>query len=376
MTSQVDILIVGASARAAAYSAWRAGLKPWAADLFADADLGRCFPCVQIAENSYPNHLLTVLQHAPLAPWLYTGALENRPVLVGKLARLRALWGNGQDVLQRVRDPFAVEALLRGHGLPCPRHERAAASPPSGERWLVKPLAGAGGRGVRWPAAREPLAAGKVYWQEFIEGEPCAAVYVGATLLGVTRQLIGQDWLNVGGFHYCGSIGPLSLSDSAHTAFERLGQTVADGFGLRGVYGVDCVLRDGVPYPVEINPRYTASVEVLEHATGVQALALHAAAFGALLPGTPRRQQPTGVVGKAILFARQSLVFPDSGPWPDASAHAPDDMPALADIPHAGTPIEIHQPILTLLARADSMANCVEELRRRALDLDRWLARR
>jgi len=27
-----------------------------------------------------------------------------------------------------------------------------------------------------------------------------------------------------------------------------------------------CILRDGVPWPVEINPRYTASVEVLEYA--------------------------------------------------------------------------------------------------------------
>jgi len=35
---EAQVLIVGASARAAAFSALRAGLRPWCADLFADLD--------------------------------------------------------------------------------------------------------------------------------------------------------------------------------------------------------------------------------------------------------------------------------------------------------------------------------------------------
>ncbi len=38
MASPQHLLIFGASARAAAFSALRAGLQPWCADLFADAD--------------------------------------------------------------------------------------------------------------------------------------------------------------------------------------------------------------------------------------------------------------------------------------------------------------------------------------------------
>ena len=47
---------------------------------------------------------------------------------------------------------------------------------------------------------------------------------------------------------------------------QQLGLDLARGCGLRGLFGVDFVLSEGVPWPVEINPRYTASVEVLEYA--------------------------------------------------------------------------------------------------------------
>src|SRR5262249_17781381 len=147
-----------------------------------------------------------------------------------------------------------------------------------------------------------------------------AAVYVGdgrqARLLGVTRQLVGEIWLHAAPFHYCGSIGPMSLDGPVQARFEALGHALVAGCGLRGLFGVDCQLRDGVPWPVEINPRYTASVEALEYATGIPALAWHRSVFAAQAPCRP---QPTALkpvlVGKAILFAKQGVGFPDDGPW-------------------------------------------------------------
>src|SRR5262249_719615 len=123
----------------------------------------------------------------------------------------------------------------------------------------------------------------KVYFQQYTPGDSCAAIFVSGGLmtqfLGVTRQLIGKTWLHAEPFHYCGSVGPLTLDRKATDAFCRLGDALVRGFGLRGLFGIDCILRGGLPYPVEVNPRSTASVEVLEHATGVAALALHASAF-------------------------------------------------------------------------------------------------
>ena len=104
-----SITIVGASARAAAQSALRAGLRPFAGDLFADADLAGACPTVQVPQ--YPDGLEGLLASAPAGGWMYTGALENHPDLVDRLAEMRPLWGNRGDVLRRVR---ASDGGLRG----------------------------------------------------------------------------------------------------------------------------------------------------------------------------------------------------------------------------------------------------------------------
>ncbi len=377
------LLLVGASTRAAAFSALRAGLRPVCADLFGDADLRARCPVWRVEPKDYPRGFLDVPALDVPGPWLYTGGLENRPDLVDAMAgRRQPLWGNAAAVLRRVRSPFAVWEILTEAGLPCPALWRGDAPPPPSRRWLVKPLAGAGGSGIRaWDHdASRPAPARRAYWQEFIPGESCAAIYVSdgpsARLLGATRQLVGESWLHAAPFHYCGSIGPLALEPGLRRHFADLGAVLARGFGLMGLFGVDCILRDGVPYPVEVNPRYTASVEVIEYATGLAALGLHRQAFETkLVPHWEADAPRAPVAGKAILFARQPLRFPEAGTWRSWTTPFPsaEIMPAFADVPHPGAVIEAGRPILTLLRRALTVEACHEELRRLASDLDRWL---
>jgi len=224
----------------------------------------------------------------------------------------------------------------------------------------------------------------------------------------------------------------LSLNGEIVAAFVQLGDALVSGFGLRGLFGVDCVLRDGVPYPVEINPRYTASVEVVEHALGIATMGLHRLAFTAepgiassplsppgrgvggeakshqslaglpltpnpsprrgeggkgegkthqsltgspLAPNPPPRWREGGkqVIGIAILFARERLVIPSAGPWTTALDLPITELPPFADIPHAGEVIDRGQPILTVLARADGVDRCLDDLRQRVHALDHWL---
>ena len=73
--------------------------------------------------------------------------------------------------------------------------------------------------------------------------------------------------------------------------------------GLRGLFGVDFVLRDGIPWPVEVNPRYTASVEVLEFAAGIRALTLHRSIFAANGSiAVPLVDETTTVLGPDAVF--------------------------------------------------------------------------
>jgi predicted ATP-grasp superfamily ATP-dependent carboligase len=380
------LLIFGASARAAACSALRAGLRPWCADLFADADLQVRCPAMRLP-GRYPHAFLDLAATELPGPWMYTGGLENWPALVGRMARRRPLWGNGEGELVHARHPGLVKAVLDRAGLPAPSvgFERGLLVPRG--RWLVKPLRSAGGRGVHFLNEHPPDPEGRgvpVYYQEHIDGEPYSLLYAGdgkrTWCLGLTRQLVGAAWLHAGPFQYCGSVGPLDLGAIRRPAPEQLGNVVVAGCGLRGLFGIDGVLRDGTFWPVEINPRYTASVEVLEHATGLQALAWHRRAFVAPSPSPPWGGSGQGeggrpVVGKAILFARADLTFPADGPWRDMLRSPPPvtELPTFADVPTAGEVIATGHPVLTLFARAESAAACEGELRRAAADLDRRL---
>src|SRR5207245_9361141 len=111
------LLLLGASVRAAAFSAVRAGLQPCAIDLFADRDLAAVCPAMVVPGRQYPAALADLARKAPPGPWLYTGALENWPALVDEIARDRPLWGNDTACLRRVRDPFALADALRAAGL-------------------------------------------------------------------------------------------------------------------------------------------------------------------------------------------------------------------------------------------------------------------
>jgi predicted ATP-grasp superfamily ATP-dependent carboligase len=371
------LIIVGASARAAALSALRAGMRPWALDLFADSDLAAACPVHAVPLGRYPAGLPALVRTAPPGPWLYTGGLENRPEIVRRIARERTLWGNNAAALERVRDPFGLARALRAIALPCPAVRRAGGPTPPGQ-WLVKPVAGAGGAGIRLagPDARPPR--GPVYLQPFIDGESRAAVFVAGDdacrLLGVTRQLVGARWLHAKPFRYCGSIGPLSLTATERAAWGRLGAAVAEFAGLRGLFGIDAVMRGGVPWPVEVNPRYTASVEVLEYGTGLRALALHRRAFDPDAPAVPR-QHRTGIVGKAVYYAPRPLVVPAGGPWEDVLLRPPAnaEAPAFADIPPAGQRVESGRPVLTVFSAGASPDECERRLRDVAIDLDQWL---
>ena len=58
MSAGPSLLIFGASVRAAAFSALRAGLQPWCADLFADADLRARCPTIRVPAEVYPDGFL------------------------------------------------------------------------------------------------------------------------------------------------------------------------------------------------------------------------------------------------------------------------------------------------------------------------------
>jgi uncharacterized protein len=361
-----ELIIVGASVRAAAGSARRAGLVPWCADLFADTDLRAMVPTVvRCPPDRYPRQLLKILGTAPAFPWMYTGALENHPELIQLMADVRPLWGNGPAALAASRSPFAVAGFLREAGVPGPEVRAAGDFLPGTGRWVRKPLRGAAGQGITFAG---PSTGRGHYFQQFISGPAMSAVFVRAgsnvSLLGATEQLIGEPWLNARPFQYCGNIGPIALTAKLRKDLEVIGQVLGGCCGLRGLFGVDFILHEGRPSVVEVNPRYPASVEVLERATDVPALLLHRAAFDSETVVHSHVQATNRVVSKAILYAIRRIVMPNHN-----VLDPEDDAANLADVPAAGEVIESGWPILTVLAEAAEREECLARVAERTARL-------
>jgi predicted ATP-grasp superfamily ATP-dependent carboligase len=251
---------------------------------------------------------------------------------------------------------------------------------PTTGRWLRKPRGGSGGFGIRTADPGEsPTPTHDI--QEFIEGRSLSALFVShgkaTTLLGVTEQLIGERWLHTTDFRYCGNLGPVEASDELQSSLCQLACSIAAETGLRGVWGMDFILRDEQPFLVEVNPRYTSGIEVLELATLVPILTAHAACYTTMSgPTVDRRPTTRGIVGKAIYFAPHRIVFPQDGPW-CGDVEGPFDscrLPRFADIPVAGEPIETGSPVLTFFATSSTVEQCRAILKETAADLDRLFA--
>jgi predicted ATP-grasp superfamily ATP-dependent carboligase len=164
---------------------------------------------------------------------------------------------------------------------------------------------------------------------------------------------------------------------------------------LRGLFGCDFLIgqRDGVPWLTEVNPRYPASTELVEHLSAVPLLDWHRRACEPLVVPPfvvapsggrtidPRLGSTTTVLGKLILYAQSSLTAPDLSRflihphcWISEPATHIDKLPFLADIPVPGTHIAAGQPICTLFARASDADNCLMKLLRRAARLESRLS--
>jgi predicted ATP-grasp superfamily ATP-dependent carboligase len=285
-------------------------------------------------------------------------------------------------VLRRVRDPFEVARVLRKRGH---RVLSTRTNPTRTGRWLLKPVLSGGGGGVRVYQSGRRVPRG-YYLQEFVEGTPGSIVFVAArgraVPIGISRQLAGVPAFGASGFKYCGSI----LAPSGDAQFARdnalvrtasaLARTIAEEFELVGVNGLDFVARDGVPYAIEVNPRWTASMELVERAYGVSVFGAHAAAcVKGMLPasrdftlGAARRG--VQAFGKAIVYARRDVVWSGGQtgvrrPWA-LKRSAPGLTPWIRDVPHLGEAIAAGRPICTVFADGRDALHCYAALAERA----------
>lgn len=365
MTPRPRLLILGASTRAAAWSAWRAGYQPVCVDLFLDEDLRAVAEVLPL--ESYPDGFYPAVKHLPPTPWIYTGGLENFPDIVEQISTIHPLCGNGSEILRLVRDPFWLESFYQRHSFASLRVSGHETPPPAGGNWLVKPLAGSGGRKIfRWTSEAvlsEDLRP-DYYFQEYRSGIPGSALFLSVSqqteLIACFEQLIGHSSQpEIPPFTYRGSLYPLPLPEKGLLELERLGCTLAKSAGLQGLFGIDFVWSGETVWPVEVNPRYTASVELVEYALKRPLLAEHCLRIRK--PGLTQMNPAPEVIAKQIIYAPVPLRIDRPLALPP-EIDDPWQVPGCSDLPVPGVEIAAGEPVCTLLTTAPNRQSGLQRL--------------
>ena len=346
------ILIAGLTTRALAESAVRAGAEIVTVDYFGDLDQERLcetHPLRGRGRGYSAAEILAVARGLSYDAVVYCGGLENHPDVVTELTRDRVLLGNTPDTLRRVRDPRALFRYLAGRGFAVPDTRFATDPLPGTGRWLLKPARGGGGQGVRAWTGQRPGPTAIV--QEVVEGVSASASFAAdgrrSVALGWTEQLHTPR-----GYRYAGNVMPLEAGAATRKEVAAIADALTQEYGLRGLNGFDFVLRGDRPVVLEVNPRYCASMELVERAAGMSVFGLHLAACQGELPA--RVDDTAGVWGKAIVYATRAARVPDTTEWLARGVR---------DVPHPGEVIRAGHPICTVLASESTRSLCKNALR-------------
>jgi predicted ATP-grasp superfamily ATP-dependent carboligase len=294
------------------------------------------------------------------------------------------LLGTAAKSLRLVRDPAWLAETLQSAGLPALEVRSQSKPPETDGHWLQKPLASAGGLAIRvWDRKSSRIEFDQPhYFQQYVSGSPMSALFRSIRgqieFVGMTRQYVAlPDSKSPEPFGYCASLGPVDLSETKLVnCVKQIGRVVGSTARLNGLFGIDFLLNDEGVWPVEVNPRYTASVEVLELA--MQRPLLAGIAGDADREGRDSLNEfvssadslsetnehlakvPTPCVAKMILFAPQTLVAPVFTAVLETSSLW--RVPDLADIPCPGSVIQTGWPICTVMAEGQTSDDCWSNL--------------
>ena len=359
------ILLAGVSVRALAQSAARIGYDVACLDYFGDCDLppGNHVAIADVDSDS-PYDASALPAHAQRMSYdamTYVANLENHPSVVERLGGEHPVIGNSRAVLEAVRHWPGLTDFCGGHGVDMPRTVLAWDGTPadaSPEEWLLKPELSGGGHGIRpWDGSRPEAG---WYLQQRVEGVAASAVFEAdgaeCRVIGVSEQLIGLEQFGANGFRYCGSIFPLERASINGEKVGRWARETAGKltrhYGLQGVNGIDFMVpASGDPVLIEVNPRPPASAELMELALGESIFSAH---VNPMANRKASHHTAKTSFGKAIVYARDDVLIPDSARWWSAMQRM--------DIPRPGQLIKAQHPICTVVASAPDRRECLHRL--------------
>lgn len=279
----------------------------------------------------------------------------------------RTVCGTPQDVAARFCTKTGIQQFFEEHDFAVPPLL------PKGEYpAFIKPDTGAGGWRNTLAASPEDEAAWTECWPDTpyirqmpVEGISCSVSCIAdgtsARALSLNRQL------NRGGegerrFGFAGAVTPFQPAE--RDQILTLAEDIAAKSGCIGSLGIDFMLTDDSISAIEINPRFQATLDVVEMSTGVNIFELHRNAASGILPAS--RPVPTMTAVRSIIFADHDCVVTD-----DLKSLHPD----IADIPWPETEIEEGSAVLSVYGRGADEGEALAALDKTITRVHRYMSR-
>ena len=341
------VLVAGFATRHVAQSARRAGHTVYAVDHFCDQDLTWCTEeCLGFDDLAeLPEKIAELAARHPVDALVVASGAETIGTAV-------PLCGTPPAKVERFLDKLEIQRFFEGLEVPVP-----PLAGPDVYPVMVKPRRGAGGWRNAVVKTAEELRRWEEAWpdvpyvaQQLVDGIPssvsCVADGRRARAVAVNRQLLRGEGESAHGF--AGSVTPFShpLAGEMIAAAER----IAAASGCVGSVGID-FMAGGKPWAIEINPRFQATVDTVEMATGKSVFALHMNACRGSIPA--ERPKTRQVAVRRILFAERDMRL-DADLAPLA--------PRIADIPWPGTEFEEGHAVVSVYGCGKTETAAFEDL--------------
>jgi predicted ATP-grasp superfamily ATP-dependent carboligase len=340
-----------------AQAAKTAGLKPLVIDLFADLDTqGYAEDFRQIASLAEQDLAPAVdyfIERYRITHVVYGSGFEHHPESLHFLNSRLTILGNDPDVFVRQLDKPVFFSALDALNIPYP--EVAFNAPECAGDWLLKPMQGQGGIGIKhYHAGDEAKEA--VYWQRFQPGTSCSVLFLAD---GQQAQVVGfnSQWLirlsETQEFVFSGVANCTNLSDANKAVITDWVRKMVPVFGLKGLNSLDFIHADGRSYALEINPRPSASMQLYDQDLLLRHIQSSVGATSVAHPLAIGRLKSPLQSGYQIVYAEHDVTIPSQFDWP----------PWCMDLPKAGDRCRAGQPICSIIAHQNNSQSVAEQLR-------------
>lgn len=370
MELEGSVLLVGVHTRPAVFSAKRAGFEVYSVDYFGARDTTRVADVSRsiILQKPYRSMGRMSLDYSGEKLVDLAKDLDADYVIPLSTVNLkkRNIVGNSPGVMRRIKDKEYQLKRVKKLGFSVPesevvrsRVEAMDVAEDMGFPVVIKPIRGAGGRGVAMAknSSEIPKIGDKMLLQKYVSGKKLSVSTLSSRddskMLSTSVQILGSRLLNQEGFVYCGNIVPfLGLDEAMLKKIERMSVEISRSFGVVGWNGIDFVVGDE-PVFMELNPRFQGTMSCVERAYGVNLVEAHIGACEGELIDIPR---PADHSIRMTLFAGERSIVTQNL------------LDISVDVPCKYAVVEQGEPITTVLesshSRGDAIINAVGKIKK------------